>query len=387
MIPLSFPFPELKVLEQSSSEDYVISRGTGPLLASSSERADVWIPQDQHQPQKQKHHQRSDAETWRSNEQSSSSAEPSRGQELKSDSINLSWSVLNNASAAIGHHHQHATVPDSASSGPTNVKINRNNNSINSKDDSASSKVIESIRRRSSSNRDNGAAFGNPENDDGGSAVRGEREAIESALHADKWDEESGASTSRRSDIHDVRNNRTTSSSTSGAEAVSSIALVNGGDSILTPAALVMDGGFEEDATVENIRGGGDSQATNGNTISGDTGRNRTEVRRPNNGTTNAKLIAVTRSPHHNGKTFVHNNITRAATATATTISTSSADEVDGKDSMVTPPPTQHRQSAVLVGGAGARNKTSSTHNSIRALNHISDRKPYFGKHHHNNDK
>lgn len=44
-------------------------------------------------------------------------------------------------------------------------------------------------------------------------------------------------------------------------------------------------------------------------------------------------------------------------------------------------------QQPLLIGDGARINKSSSDLNSRRRLNYISDRKPYFEKHHHNNDK
>lgn len=368
----------------------------------------------------------------RDNEHSAPPQPPSMdGSEQGNDSINLSWSVLNNASAI---SQRHATVPESVSGGgstsdrTTNVNsssITRSINSDNSEDDqdddSASSKVIimehmQQKRGRSGtatrwteddddSNRDDGVASsagggGAVDNDETPSVAAGDGVAA-----ASEWTGQSVAF-SPKGVAGESRNNRKTASSRhhSGDSSIR----YNGDSAALTA-----------DKANELLLG--DSQAANSanrNAISGDSGTaTRSEVRRRSNDTmaTNAKLIAEETKSE---RTFGHNNITRASPATTATAITiqppaSSADGAglipqvgervvgDGSISSKTllsttspsPPPQQHnRQSAVLVAGVGggggaSRNKSSSGHNSIRALNHISDRKPYFGKHHHNNDK
>lgn len=331
------------------------------------------------------------------------------------DSMNLPWSVLCNASDAICQPSAHQKqVPDApASSGSVSgsrtsryyVNITRIN-SVHSKEED-SSKVIESISGRrlidEDSNRDNVDVFGSS-NDHPHSTD----ESGASLTTIKRWPR-----MSRRRDIHDrpVRNNRTTSSSSSTADAEETA-----NSSLLTPVQLTEDnkervGAGEDAQTVAAVKADGDSQAdqsARGNAISEDTGTSRGEVRRPNNGTTNALLIAVTTtttSPQNqNERTLVHNNITRAAPPSTTTvaglISRDRRQEGEGfegeeEDDSIsearttmpsTVPVSQHRQSAVLV-GSGPRNKSATSHNSIRALNYISDRKPYIGKHHHNNDK
>lgn len=339
------------------------------------------------------------------------------GREVQgNDSMNLPWSVLCNASDTINQPSAHQKqVPDAPAIGIVSgsrtsryyVNITRNN-SVHSKEED-SSKVIGSISGRrlidEDSNRDNVDVFGSS-NDHPHSTD----ESGASLTTIKRW-----TRMSRRRDIHDhpVRNNRTTSSSSSTADAEETA-----DSSLLTPVQLTEDtnvraGAGEDAQTVAAVKAGGDTQAeqsARGNAISEDSGTSKGEVGRPNNGTTttNALLIAVTtttRSPQNqNERTLVHNNITRAAPPSTTTVEGLISrdrrqegegfveeEEVDSiSEARTTMPSTvpvsQHRQSAVLV-GSGARNKSATSHNSIRALNYISDRKPYIGKHHHNNDK
>lgn len=389
----------------------------------------------------------SDRRRWRRQIEAGSallgrSGEGRRSRRQGNDSINLSWSVLNNASTTIGHGH--ATLPDPAiassssssfssggsdvanggeSSEVTNIIINRNNsvasetssssgtnrNDSHIGDEGVSSKVIEGILRRSNSashllasavaadneaddgvqdswdgrsdekkndnsNRDNGVAFGKITNDH----PRRRSDALSASAEHAKWTDQSGASTSRRHDTKGDRehstkgdNKRTTTTSSSGQSTASLIesrrrnALQS--DSILPLVDATEDSSA---ASATATRNEISEDATAAATV-----RNRTEVRRPIDGTaTNAKLIAAT---SHGDKTFAHNNITRETTIISRNETVSSSQ------------PSSMAAAAAAAGVTNgiSRNKTSSTHNSIRTLNHISERKPFYGKHHHNNDK
>lgn len=372
------------------------------------------------------------------------------GQEPENDSINLPWSVvvLNNASAAIGQ--RHATVPEladrSGSSGwTTNVEltrgISRDNSNENGVDDGPSSKVIESIEEDAEedeeraiasvavmrwhdddSNRDNGVAFGSSNDPPSvlvafGDRAKAENEEAAAAILRLKWMDESGASTarslsasgaavaatttSRLRGVHkDAKNNSRAEAALETRELADS--LIGLGRGLLrTSAALTSDS--------DTVEGG------NRNAITRDTGNpSRSEVGRTNNGT-NAKVLAKS-----NDKSLISNDMNRDSTSSSTTtattttkttviVTTSAAGLISqGKSGgggggaevgspltttapsssvarVVTAATPQHHKSVLLVGVSGGRNKSSA--GSIRALNHISDRKPYFGKHHHNNDK
>lgn len=104
---------------------------------------------------------------------------------------------------------------------------------------------------------------------------------------------------------------------------------------------------------------------------------------------TNATLIGEERSSDQKEKSFDNNNITQASATTLTILS----ENGEGKHGLITSktlskdPPQPRQPYDLIAAGSATRNKSSSALNSIRALNHISDRKTYFGKHHHNNDK
>ena len=298
-------------------------------------------------------------------------------------------------------------VPERRATTTTNVKLSSSISSDNSNDASASSKVTaKSIVKRSGrgkdSNRDNKKSAS-------GSISRTEDEVeVEKSVAEDiallNCAAKSDESTSRR----DVRNNgKSSSSSASDAEEEqdqttgypSSLSRSLKSDAAPLPAVqgepMDQKGQLAAQSSNRNAIsvGGGADRQEDGDEGKGGVGRTR------NNGTmaTNAKLIA---GSHQRERTLGYNNITTAASSPETGLGAPSGaaglarggvGHVAANGSISET--TKHRQSAVVVGGGGGnatmatRNKSGTGHNSIRALNHISDRKPFFGKHHHNNDK
>lgn len=281
--------------------------------------------------------------------------------------------------------------------------------------------VVESIRKRSSgsglewANDDDKTVPHNTEMAQKPSTVAAAVGLSDAAADANnnnaKWTAECGTSTSKRHD--GVTSNRTSSSSAAAAGEAAGGEEVKGAGAAILSQQQVQKFQNSSSSTSQNDSPLAALAMTANKDVDGDSAPKNIVVRnvdmnrseRANNMTARFdRLTSATAAPAADPAPLPRPGDTLIGSSGQSVTVTSRVSEGSGKlpkdeeemgDEQTKPNDgkdyisTAHRKSTELGGGVGtpSRNKSSTSYNSIRTWNHISDRKPYLGKHHHSNDK